>query len=78
MNVQYTYTRTLYIFVSLYMYIQMCMLCMSLEWERGNDTSGRDAQEVNCEGQRVNSTSNRPTIVHRCTDSQIIFGVIVL
>ena len=57
------------------MYIQMCMLCVSLEWEWGNDTS--DAQEVNCEGQRVNSTSNSPTIVHRCTDSQIIFGVIV-
>ena len=44
------------------MYIQMCMLCVSPEWERGNDTSGRDAQEVNCEGQRVNSTSNRPTM----------------
>ena len=77
-NVLYTYTRTLYIFMSLYMYIQMCMLCVSPEWERGNDTSGRDAQEVNCEGQRVNSTSNSPTIVHICTDAQIIFGVIVL
>ena len=48
----------------------MCMLCVSPEWERGNDTSGRDAQEVNCEGQRVNSTSNRPTKVHRIITSK--------